>query len=160
MCFFPDTRRDARGSMEHGMIFWELIAERRIRAAFAEGQFENLPGVGKPLQWENDAMVPPSWRAAFHLLSQSGMAPAWIMLDAEIRQDQQAARQAFSMAVAQLDGQDPGYGRAVNQFTQRVAEINHAIDNLNLQVPTPHLVRARLQADLEIARIVRLLNET
>jgi hypothetical protein len=137
------------------MTLWESIVERRIREAVDDGLFENLPGAGKPLQWEDDTLVPPSWRAAFHLLSQSGLAPAWIMLDAEIRRDQLAARQALSRAIAQLDEQDPELCRAVEQFTQRVVEINRAIDDLNLQVPSPRLRRGRLRPDLEIERIVR-----
>jgi hypothetical protein len=137
------------------MTLWESIVERRIREAVDDGLFENLPGAGKPLQWEDDTLVPPSWRAAFHLLRQSGLAPAWIMLDAEIRRDQLAARQALSRAIAQLDEQDPELCRAVEQFTQRVVEINRAIDDLNLQVPSPRLGRGRLRPDLEIERIVR-----
>jgi hypothetical protein len=141
-------------------MLWERIAEHKIRAALAEGLFEELPGAGKPLRWEDDSLVPPAWRAAFHLLSRSGLAPAWILLDGEIRRDQQAARLAFSTAVAQLDDQGPGYGRAVDQFTQRVAEINRAIDNLNLQVPSPRLTRTHLQIDLEIAGIIRTIRGT
>jgi hypothetical protein len=138
------------------MAFWESIVDRRIREAFAEGLFENLPGAGKPLQWEDEALVPPSWRAAFHLLHQSGLAPAWIMLDAKIRDDVGVARQALVRAVAQLDDQDPELCRAVELFTQRVAEINRAIDALNLQVPSSRLARARLQPHFEVERIVRL----
>jgi DnaJ family protein C protein 28 len=134
---------------------WDWIVERRLREAVAEGLFENLPGAGKPLRWDDDTLVPLSWRAAFHLLRKSGLAPAWIMLDVEIRDDLRVARQGFSRAAELLDDQDPEYMRAVEQFAHGLAKINKAIDELNLQVPSPRLTRERLNPDREIERIIR-----
>jgi hypothetical protein len=137
------------------MTFWEWLADRRIRDALSEGQFDGLSGAGKPLAMEDDALVPPGWRAAFHLLRQSGLAPAWIMLDVEIRHDAQAARQAFLRAIVDLDDGEPEYARAVDRFRQRLAEINRAIDDFNLQVPVPQLARGRMRPEVEMRRIIR-----
>jgi DnaJ homologue, subfamily C, member 28, conserved domain len=38
----------------------ELIAERRIRQAMEEGQFDNLPGLGKPIP-DIDEPYDPLW---------------------------------------------------------------------------------------------------
>jgi len=34
------------------------LAERRIRQALADGEFDDLPGAGLPLDLDNDALVP------------------------------------------------------------------------------------------------------
>ena len=66
---------------------WQRIVENRLAVAVDEGLFDNLAGKGKPLVWEDEALVPPSWRAAFCLLRQSGLAPARVLLGAEDRKD-------------------------------------------------------------------------
>lgn len=48
------------------------VAEERIRAALAEGAFDNLPGAGKPLCLEDDAHLPPESRMAYKILKNSG----------------------------------------------------------------------------------------
>src|SRR3990170_3319462 len=114
---------------------WQRIVEDRLEVAFAQGVFDNLARKGKPLVWEDEALVPPSWRVAFPLLSQSGLAPAWIMLDVEIRGDHEAAVRAFTRAVSGREEGDPDCAWAAQQFTQRLLHINESIDKLNLEVP-------------------------
>jgi hypothetical protein len=136
-------------------MLWDLIAERKLQEAFAEGLFENLSGAGKPLSWDDESLVPPGWRVAFHLLRHAGLAPPWITMDVEIRKDVRMARQAFSRVAALRRNGDPEYARAAQQFTRRVAEINQSIDELNLQVPSSQLTRLHLDPRLEIERISR-----
>jgi len=132
---------------------WQRVVENRLAAAVNEGLFDNLAGKGKPLVWEDEALVPPSWRVAFHLLRQSGHAPAWIMLEADIRKDHEAARRAFSRAVTGREEGDPECARAALQFSQRLVHINELIDELNLRVPLPGLARARLNPGVGIEQI-------
>jgi DnaJ family protein C protein 28 len=132
---------------------WHLILERRLMQAFADGLFDDLPGAGRPLLWDDESLVPPSWRAAFRLLAQSGLAPEWITLDGEIRKDLQAARRSFASAAAHLDEDDPDYARAVERLARRLGKINAAIDELNLRIPSPQLSRVHLKPAREIERI-------
>jgi hypothetical protein len=134
-------------------LSWHLIVERRLMEAFSEGLFENLPGAGKPLQWDDESLVPPAWRAAFHLLAQSGHAPEWIVLDGEIREDLRTARQGFAREAAGRDSGDPDYKLAVERMARRLDKINKAIDELNLRVPSVQLERARLNLEHEIQRL-------
>lgn len=48
------------------------VAEERIRAAAERGDFNNLPGAGKPLDLDADANVPPELRMAYTLLKNGG----------------------------------------------------------------------------------------
>ncbi len=60
------------------------IAERRIAEAMDRGEFEGLPGAGKPLRLEDDCLVPEELRAAYRLLKNSGYLPEEIRLRREI----------------------------------------------------------------------------
>lgn len=51
------------------------IAERRIQEAQEQGQFEELPGAGKPLHLEDDSMVPEELRMAYKMLRNAGYIP-------------------------------------------------------------------------------------
>lgn len=54
----------------------EILAENRIAAAMAAGDFEDLRGRGSPLSLQDDSSVPLEWRLAFRLLRSRGLAPA------------------------------------------------------------------------------------
>jgi len=49
-----------------------IIAERRIAEAMAEGQFDNLPGRGRPLHLEDLSHLAPEMRLAYIVLKNSG----------------------------------------------------------------------------------------
>ena len=49
-----------------------FVAERKIEEAMAEGQFDNLPGMGKPLEFEDLSHLPPDMRMAYTILKNSG----------------------------------------------------------------------------------------
>jgi DnaJ homologue, subfamily C, member 28, conserved domain len=52
-----------------------LLAESKIRAAMAQGEFDDLPGHGKPLQLEDLSRVPAELRMGFKLLRNAGFLP-------------------------------------------------------------------------------------
>ena len=53
-----------------------LLAESKIRAAMKRGEFDNLPGHGRPLQLRDDARVPPELRLGYRLLRNADCLPA------------------------------------------------------------------------------------
>jgi hypothetical protein len=61
-----------------------LIAEEKIRGAMARGEFDNLPGAGKPLALEDDSMVPGELRVAYKILKNAGCLPPELELRKEI----------------------------------------------------------------------------
>lgn len=58
------------------MAAFDEIIEERIRRAELRGDFENLPGTGKPLDFDDDLFVPVEMRAANRVLKNSGYVPA------------------------------------------------------------------------------------
>ena len=57
------------------MLALELIAERRIADAAAQGEFDNLPGAGQPLDLAEDPLVPEEQRMANRILCNAGFKP-------------------------------------------------------------------------------------
>lgn len=62
-----------------------LMAERRILEAMERGEFDDLPGKGKPLDLEDDdPMVPEELRMAYRIMKNAGMLPPELELRKEI----------------------------------------------------------------------------
>ena len=70
------------------------IVERRISEAIARGEFVGLPGEGRPLQLEDDPLVPAELRVAYRILKNAGYVPDEVRLFAEIRSAEQLLMQA------------------------------------------------------------------
>ena len=66
------------------MFAFEIIAEQRIREAIERGEFDRLPGAGRPLRLEDDSMVPPELRAGYRILKNAGCLPPELELRKEI----------------------------------------------------------------------------
>jgi len=60
------------------------IVENRIAEAIARGEFDNLPGAGKPLDLDDDALVPEEERLAFRILKNAGCVPPEVERFAEL----------------------------------------------------------------------------
>lgn len=57
------------------MEAFALLAESKIRAAMARGEFDDLPGRGRPLPPDQLARVPGDLRMGFRLLKNAGCVP-------------------------------------------------------------------------------------
>ncbi len=66
------------------MQFLSRIAEEKIKQAQAAGEFDNLPGHGKPLLFGDDSHTPEHLRAAFTILKNAGILPQEMELRKEI----------------------------------------------------------------------------
>lgn len=68
------------------------IVEERIREAQARGEFDSLPGMGAPLDLDDDALVPEELRTAYRILKNSGFLPPELEMHREIREIEQLLR--------------------------------------------------------------------
>jgi hypothetical protein len=64
---------------------FDKIAEERIREAIEHGEFDDLPGKGKPLNLEDDSHLPADLRLAYKILKNADCLPPEIELRKEIR---------------------------------------------------------------------------
>jgi len=70
--------------MSLSLAFIEIIAEERIRTAQENGEFDDLPGRGKPLDLNDDAHVPPELKMAWRVLKNAGCLPPELEAQREI----------------------------------------------------------------------------
>ena len=63
---------------------WELIAENRIDEAMQRGDFDNLPGKGRPIDLTEYFNTPAEERLAFSILKNAGFVPPEVELRREI----------------------------------------------------------------------------
>ena len=63
----------------------ERIAEERIREAIQRGEFENLPGSGEPLKFDDELHIPDDLRLAYKVLKNADCLPPELELKKEIR---------------------------------------------------------------------------
>lgn len=66
------------------MDIFSILAEKRIRQAMKNGEFEDLPGKGKPLELEDLSMVPEELRISYKILKNAGMIPEEMQLQKEM----------------------------------------------------------------------------
>ena len=63
---------------------FEDPVEVKIKAAMAEGEFDNLPGKGKPLDLKGYIETPEHLRTAYHILKNAGFVPEEVRLKKEM----------------------------------------------------------------------------
>jgi len=63
---------------------FEKIIEERIRQAQKKGEFDNLPGAGKPLKFEDNSYITEELRLAYKILKNADCIPPEIELKKEI----------------------------------------------------------------------------
>ncbi len=166
-----ETKPDKRPQRD-----WEAAVEKQIREAIERGEFDHLPGKGKPLDLGEDPFTPTEWQLAFKILKDAGAAPDWIEQDKEIRLErvalevmlqQQARWQRERAAEAKTRGPDARIAEraslareeAVTRYRKRATALNKLIDTFNLKAPNGRLHHARVQIEREIQKFQDACNE-
>jgi hypothetical protein len=65
------------------LSYFARVVEERIREAQREGAFDNLPGKGRPLQLEDQSLIPEDLRMSYHILKNAHVLPP----EAELRKE-------------------------------------------------------------------------
>jgi DnaJ family protein C protein 28 len=135
---------------------WKSIAEDAIQRAMEDGKFDRLPGMGQPLDLDENPYEDPTMWAANHLLRNNGFSPAWVEERRTLEQDIQHARLGLLRAwqwvlivsgdAASVRASANAYWlRAVSTFGEQAEAINRRIRDCNLKIPAgiahlPYLV--------------------
>lgn len=82
------------------------VVEQRVWHAMEEGQFENLPGKGKPLDLDTNPHADPAEDTLYRILNKNGCAPEWVELNKEIRNRIASWRLALRRTSMCKDGGD------------------------------------------------------
>ena len=112
------------------MNWIDIVAERKIQEALDDGQFDNLPGKGKPIRFEDDLSVPAHQRVAAKILRNARALPEWIQTEKDIERETPKARALRDEGIPRLlrtIGQ-PGHLRRRAMFRN---EFKDAMDLVN-----------------------------
>lgn len=140
----------------------ERLVEDLIQDSMARGEFDDLPGMGKPLPPKTDycPYVDVSTHHLNQILVNNGYAPEWIQLKKEIRNSIGDARKALLRERLKL-GPEPLNDYNVKkwaglqiEFAETVKSINRRVNDFNLIVPIIRLQMVHIQPDKEIAKVV------
>jgi DnaJ family protein C protein 28 len=141
---------------------WESLIDQKIREAMEQGEFDDLPGKGKPVDTSENPFEDPELRLAHRILRNAGFAPSWIEERKDIEAGLEIARNQLSKAWMILKraqgsenekGADGRWDKALNSFTQQVADLNGRIILWNLKVPASGFQRTLIDVEQEIERI-------
>jgi DnaJ family protein C protein 28 len=135
------------------VVDWHWLVEHRIQKVIEAGDFDNLAGRGMPLNLESNAHIDAAWRLAYHVLRNAGMAPDWIEMRREIREEISSAREDLTIAATRHRESQASWGRALGRFEARLRAINGKIDELNLRVPRPDFQLPGLRSVRERERV-------
>jgi hypothetical protein len=53
----------------------DFLVEQRLEEAVSRGELSNLPGEGRPLELDEDPLIPEDLRAAYRILKNAGFVP-------------------------------------------------------------------------------------
>lgn len=120
-----------------GFFFFQLdrsetdiinVVEQRIWHSMEEGQFENLPGRGKPLELKTNPHADPAEDTLYRILMRNGCAPEWVELNKEIRCKINEWRSALKKAWAKkLDGHDAQWVEESEALKAHLRAINDKV---------------------------------
>jgi hypothetical protein len=119
------------------MLLLDLLAEQRIEEAMRDGAFDDLPGRGKPLDLEDDRLVPEESRVAYRILKNAGFVPPEVERRKEIAnlhrlivnpEDEGAQRRALARlavleAALEAKGRGPLFRREADYRTRLLARL-------------------------------------
>ncbi|MCS6938044.1 MAG: DUF1992 domain-containing protein [Roseiflexaceae bacterium] len=115
---------------------FETLVDRLIEQAQAAGAFDNLPGAGKPLRYDDDALTPEDMRAGFRMLKNAGFAPLWI----EARRDIDAERARIAAWLRDANSRwsrlpPPLRARLRTEYQEMLTNLQRQIISYNLMSP-------------------------
>jgi hypothetical protein len=141
----------------------ESLAEKRLREAIENGEFDNLPGKGQPIDLQENPFEDPDLRVVHRLLRDAGFAPAWIEERKDIDAELALAQTKLSRAWALFgeNGKTPSaaeWARSVKEFRELVAELNQRVRIYNLKAPATIFHRKHVDIEKIVESVKRNAN--
>ena len=131
-----------------------INVNKQIEEAMKRGEFADLPGKGKPLKLDTNPFLTPQARMANRLLKENGFTPRWIELEKEIKQEKaqlerilinlKARRERLAAIIQQYPHRHAAVSRSfeherarcIEQYTEKLENLNQKIQRVNLLMPT------------------------
>ncbi|MFP4671739.1 MAG: DnaJ family domain-containing protein [Desulfohalobiaceae bacterium] len=107
--------------MLDSFAFIEKIAEQKIQEAMKNGEFNDLPGKGRPLHLEDDSHIPPELRLCYKILKNSGYVSPEV-------EDRKEIANIMDM-LEDCEDEQTGY--------RQLQKLNYLVTKINEQRKTP-----------------------
>jgi len=120
------------------MLLVDSLAEEHIRAAIRRGEFDDLPGLGRPLILEDDSAVPAELRVGYRILRNSGYLPPELALRKEISELESLLHRV------EMDVEHHAIRRRLHLLQARLAMQGHDASQLLRELAYREKVIARL----------------
>ena len=144
------------------------IAERKIQEAIDEGKFDNLPGRGAPIVFDDDPGVPLHIRMAHKVLKNAGALPDWLMMQNDIVMERKEIADMRPRLIregetrrASLQALRPGHpdiikfaewhARSRAAYLRRLKSVNTSILKFTMSAPSTAPPYASFKIDREMA---------
>ena len=146
------------------MKHWESLIDQKIREGMERGEFDDLPGKGKPLDTSENPFEDPEMRMAHRMLRNAGFAPLWIEERKDIDAEFDHARHQLSRVWTVMQnalGTDNERGararweKALDSFRQQAGELNRRITAWNLKIPAAAFQRRLIEIEKEVREVQR-----
>lgn len=123
--------------------------EEIIQAAIEKGEFENLRGKGKRIEWDENPFAPPDWQLAFHLLRSNGFTLPWIETRRELLMEIAELRRRAA-CLRETSSDDHWRERERAQLERQIRELNQRIRRYNISAPLAHFQLPILDCEAEL----------
>ena len=80
------------------MDWMRIVGERKIKEAMDNGEFDDNPLKGQPLNLDEDASLPHEQRVVRKILKNAGALPQWMQMEVDIRREREAVEKARTRA--------------------------------------------------------------
>ncbi len=143
---------------------WESLIDQKIREAMEQGEFDDLPGKGKPVDTSENPFEDPELRLAHRMLRNAGFAPSWIEERKDIDSEFENARNHLSrlwtvlqnaLGTENESGATARWEQALTSFRKQAAELNRRIVAWNLKVPAAGFQRPLIEVEKEVSQVER-----
>lgn len=112
----------------------DRLIDEIIKRAMEAGEFDHLPGIGKPIEWKDNPYTPNEWRMTEDLLKKNDLAYPWMEMRKEIEKLIIELKNKLAMMI-------PLSTLAEEEISAQILKINKKIFDYNLSVPGVRLQR-------------------
>lgn len=161
-----DSAQEQKPRRHRTMEEWQAMVNDRLDEAIKRGDFDSLPGKGKPLNFNDNPNEPSDMRMANRLLKNNELSPAWIgdrrALMAESEQLRAEIGRQWTWHYNAYTGEKTAdrqaeiaasWAATIGRWEEQITEINRRILDFNLTNPIWRLELLRFNLDRELRNI-------
>lgn len=147
-----------------------LLSDERIRAARARGEFNDLPGRGKPIEQDpliNNPFVDRTEYFLNRIIQRNGAAPPWVIMQQEVDTEVSTFRSQMKSAVKRCTEEMTEQRAFINKpsllkqfnrlensfFDKEINRINMRVRSYNVMCPEP-VRKPLLKLDEEVKHVI------